>query len=133
MALQALFTKIFRESSVIALRTGNNLPLEVHEELSFLAQFRIIRRSWLAWAEDLARSSPQLFVSLQALWVVLQQHEPRPALASTAPAAPVPSLHALGGATYDRAMLQALAEVQEGNASPLMALLAKDCNLIKCW
>ena len=32
MASQALFTKIFQESSVIALRTGN-LPLEVHEEL----------------------------------------------------------------------------------------------------
>jgi hypothetical protein len=35
MASQAIFTKIFQESSVIALRTGNNLPLEVHEELSF--------------------------------------------------------------------------------------------------
>ena len=107
MASQALFTKIFQESSVIAQRTANNLPLEVHEELTFLAQFRIIQRSWPAWAQELARSSPQLFVSLPALWAVLQQHEPRPALASTAPAAPVPSLPALGGATDDRAILLA--------------------------
>ena len=134
MALQALFTKIFQESSVIAQRTANNLPLEVHEELTFLAQFRIIQRSWPAWAQELARSSPQLFVSLPALWAVLQQHEPRPALASTAPAAPVPSLPALGGATDDRAiLLAACAELQEGNVAPLMALLSKDGNPIKCW
>ena len=107
MLSQALFTRIFQELSVIAACTRNNVPIEVHEELLFPAQFRIIHQSWLAWAEDLARSSPQLFVSLPALWVVLQQHEPRPALASTAPAAPVPSLPALGGATDDRAILLA--------------------------
>ena len=105
MASQAAFNTLFAESVVIAARTRNNAPFNVHESLTFLAQFWLIQRSWPTWAANLARLSTQLFVSLQALWTVLQQHEPRPASRTTAPVAPVRRLNALG---EQEAMLHAL-------------------------